>query len=92
MRYDNLNTIIKTYGKESQINVAIEEMSELTKELCKSKRGFDNLDKIAEELADVQIMLHQLFIMLPDEYRTLVTKTYDYKIDRQLERIRGNGA
>lgn len=41
----NINIIldaINTYGKESQCNVAIEEMSELTKEICKNFRGRPN--------------------------------------------------
>lgn len=54
---------IDTYGHELQIIVAIEEMSELTKELCKRLRGKDNIDAIAEEIADVQIMLAQLQII-----------------------------
>ena len=34
--------------------VAIEEMSELTKELCKNGRGQENTNHIAEEIADVE--------------------------------------
>ena len=36
---DVLKEAIKHYGKEEQITVAIEELSELAKELCKAKRG-----------------------------------------------------
>lgn len=54
---------IDTYGPELQIIVATEEMSELTKELCKRLRGKDNIDAIAEEIADVEIMLAQLQII-----------------------------
>ena len=55
-----------------QLAVAIEEMAELTKELCKAQRTIfaartglgdgriDNLDEIAEEIADVQIVLEEL--------------------------------
>lgn len=52
---------IETYGEANQIVVLFEEMSELTKEVCKSIRF--NKDKyrnhIAEEIADVEIMLEQ---------------------------------
>lgn len=48
------------YGQKNQQSVAIEEMSELTKEIVKNWRGEDNLDHIAEEIADVEIMLEQL--------------------------------
>lgn len=63
---------IKTFGVDLQLAVAIEEMAELTKELCKAQRTIfaartglgdgriDNLDEIAEEIADVQIVLEEL--------------------------------
>lgn len=51
---------IDRYGIEAQLRMVIEEMSELTKELCKFFRGKDNLDDIADETADVAIMLEQL--------------------------------
>ena len=56
---------IKTFGVDLQLAVAIEEMAELTKELCKARTGLgdgriDNLDEIAEEIADVQIVLEEL--------------------------------
>ncbi len=54
---------IDTFGHRMQTMVAIEEMSELTKELVKHMRGQDNRDAIAEEIADVEIMLCQLRLM-----------------------------
>ncbi len=56
-----LEKLVHTYGEE-QINVCIEELSELIKELCKNKRGFENKESITEELADVYIMLKQMEI------------------------------
>ncbi len=58
-----LEQAIHTYGKEKQEIVAIEEMSELQKELSKNIRGEENTDHISEEIADVEIMLEQLKIM-----------------------------
>lgn len=55
-----LERAIETYGKDMQLNVAIEELSELIKEICKNKRGSDNRDSIIEEMADCYIMLDQL--------------------------------
>lgn len=40
--------------------MAFEEMSELQKEICKNWRGADNVGQIAEEIADVEIVLAQL--------------------------------
>lgn len=52
------------YGSENQVVVAIEELSELQKELCKLLRGKQDTEHIAEEIADVQIMLAQMQEML----------------------------
>lgn len=55
---------IGRYGKQAQILVAIEEMAELTKALCKNiNRGEDNLENILEEIADVEIMVEQLKVI-----------------------------
>lgn len=51
---------LKQWGEEAQLKMAIEEMSELTKEICKAFRGKENPDKVREEIADVEIMLTQL--------------------------------
>lgn len=71
---------INRYGVKLQLLVVIEEMSELTKEICKFFRGGDNLDKIAEETADVTIMLEQLRLIfgLNDK----VCAAMDEKVER----------
>lgn len=51
---------IGKYGIAAQLDMAIEEMSELTKEICKIKRGKGNYMNLVEEMADVEIMLEQL--------------------------------
>ena len=51
--------LIAKYGM-LQLIVAIEELSELQKELCKSLRDKTNIDNIIEEIADVEIMLEQM--------------------------------
>lgn len=76
---------IETFGKDNQCKVAIEEMSELIKELCKNFRGRPNVESIAEEIADVKIMLMQLELIFDctDE----VLKWQDYKLRRLEDRI-----
>lgn len=50
---------INRYGKIAQSIVAIEELSELQKEITKYLRGSGSVDHIAEEVADVEIILEQ---------------------------------
>jgi NTP pyrophosphatase (non-canonical NTP hydrolase) len=51
---------IELFGVTSQKIMVIEEMSELTKELCKELRDRGNIENIADELADVEITLAQI--------------------------------
>ena len=51
---------MRKWGVDLQTMMAVEEMSELTKEICKIKRGKIDLDALADEIADVTIMLEQL--------------------------------
>ena len=61
-----LQNAIYIYGEESQMRMMIEEMSELTKELCKCFRGETEKRYILEEMADVQIMLDQMKMIFGD--------------------------
>lgn len=90
----NLEIIIDTYGIEPQVDMAIEECSELIKALLKYRRGRnkESSDKdklredIVEEIADVKIMLSQMESIYDcsDE----VKKQIETKINRQMERIK----
>lgn len=61
-RQSILMAAIDWYGITPQVDMAIEEMAELTKALCKIKRGWSEeaFANIREEIADVQIMLDQM--------------------------------
>lgn len=92
---ENNIKIVDYYGVKNQIPVWIEEMSELTKVLCKWFRRYDELEgditsqllkDMKEETTDVMICLDQL------KYTILYTEddlmeNYQYKVERQLERI-----
>lgn len=54
---------LQAYGAEAQTLMVFEEMAELQKALCKKARGAENVDSIAEEIADVRIMLDQMAIL-----------------------------
>ena len=89
LSYD-LNTInksIEKHGKQMQFNVCIEEMSELTKELCKSMRGLENEDKITEELADVYIMLENVKIICGIKDKD-IQREVNFKLNRLEERMK----
>lgn len=83
-----LEKAIEVYGADLQKQVAIEEMSELIKEICKDFRGKDNKESIIEEIADVDIMLTQLMIIYnikPYELDDVKTN----KLVRLSERLKG---
>jgi NTP pyrophosphatase (non-canonical NTP hydrolase) len=77
---------LKTWGEIAQLNMLIEEMSELTKEICKRSRGSDNINEMIDEVADVTIMLRQVKIALgitDDELENQI----DFKVNRIVERL-----
>ncbi len=60
-KYEILTAAIEKYGEKEQEEVAIEELSELIQAICHKHRGREH--NIAEEIADVEIMLEQLKII-----------------------------
>lgn len=77
---------LDTFGPEAQVLMVFEEMAELQKELCKNGRAKDNRDHIAEEIADVLIMLEQM--MLLHDCKELVTAYKAVKLQRLERRIK----
>ena len=76
---------IEEWGAEAQLWMVIEEMSELAKEICKYMRGKRNPDDIADEIADVTIMLEQARMIF--DVDELVCAHMDTKIERLRDRI-----
>lgn len=60
---DTYKQAIETYGVRAQKLMAIEEMSELTKEICKDFRGKLDREHLIGEMADVLIMLDQMLLL-----------------------------
>jgi hypothetical protein len=81
---------INTYGEQPQVDMCIEEMSELTKAILKYRRAENKNkneaeyleDDIIEEIADVQIMLDQMRIIFGDTY-----SQEEYKLNRLWARM-----
>lgn len=82
---------INLYGAENQLYKAVEEMSELTKEIMKAFRpGETTLDHIAEECGDVLITLEQLRIIFDMNDR--VCEYMDEKIEKLAAMIERDSA
>ena len=87
---------LATYGPLMQMVVAIEELSELQKELAKCIRNGD-LERqtlamnhaLAEEMADVEIMMMQLYYMAGN--RKTVDEISESKLKRLANRIQAEG-
>ena len=61
MTHPILKKALDVWGEKAQMLMVVEEMSELIKEILKNvNRSKNNIDEIAEETADVEIMLEQL--------------------------------
>lgn len=82
---------VDAWGKQSQLVICMEETAELTKELSKNLRGQDNDLGIAEEIADVEIMLEQLkliFDIRPDVENMKNEKLI--RLDRRIKESQGS--
>ena len=84
-----MRSAIRKNGKAMQTVVAIEEMSELQKELSKFIRGKGNRDNLIEEVADVLVMITQIQLMyhIPDDE---VERIMHLKLNRLKERMEQN--
>lgn len=87
-----LRDAIHKFGVDHQLDMAIEEMSELTKEICKIKRNEEgsecgSLDALSEEMADVIIMLEQLKIIFSN--RLKVEQWVEKKMNRLVNLVKG---
>ena len=78
-----LKKAIQVWGKNAQLLMVLEEMSELQKEILKHmNRGKNYSSEIIDETADVEIMLTQL------KYIFDIEKAVENRIPQKLEKIR----
>ena len=82
---DILHEVIEQNGKERQLYICIEELSELAKELCKDLRGIGVQEHIDEEMADVAIIMEQLKIIYDNEDNYL--RWLEKKVNRLKDRL-----
>jgi len=78
-REESIKEIADYYGFNHQCKKIVEEMGELTVEICKQ-----DTKKIEEELADVLVLAMQLRLFLDNDR---IESIIDYKINRQIGRM-----
>lgn len=78
---------VKHYGNLNQIVKAMEECGELIRALARWLQGDPDVVNIAEEIADVEIMVEQIKIILGDRYEELLTLKKAEKLGKLAERL-----
>lgn len=87
--FNTYNKAIELYGEKAQKLMAIEEMSELTKEICKDFRGKLNREHLIEEIVDVIITIDQLMMMYEisgDEMEQMRERKFE-RLKERLEKV-----
>lgn len=89
-----LERAVATWGEDAQAKMLLEEMAELQKEVCKAWRGKENTAEIAEEVADVEIMLEQIKLIFRigdavDVHRAAKLERLRLRLDDYDRRIEG---
>lgn len=77
-----IKEILNFYGEKAQKGQIIQELAELIVGLTKN-----DLENIHEEIADVEIMLEQLKLFKNIDIKK-IEEYKEFKIDRQMERIK----
>lgn len=76
---------VRVFGNGNQLVVALEELAEVQKEICKVMRGEGSTLHLAEEVADATIMLEQIRRIF--DINAEVCKVMDEKVARLAGRI-----
>ena len=84
---EKVKKIADYYGWNSQLRQLAEECSELSVEALHYTRERGGTARISEEIVDVIIMLQQIIYLLRNDVEKL-EKYADFKLDRQLSRIK----
>lgn len=76
---------LDTFGAAAQTNKLFEEIGEFMEAFCKCSHGRDKVSHLAEEIADVHIMLDQMAVMFNCEGE--MERLKRYKLRRLEQRI-----
>jgi hypothetical protein len=88
-RLKTYTNALLAYGEEKQCIVAIEELSECQKEICKALRGKGDREHLAEEIADATITLEQMRLLFNINDR--VCQYMDAKVQRLDDNLKKGG-
>jgi NTP pyrophosphatase (non-canonical NTP hydrolase) len=75
---------LREWGEEAQLWMVVEELGELLASMAKYRRVRVSIDDVVDEIADAQIMLGQLAIMIDP---VAVDAAISGKIDRLRDRL-----
>lgn len=84
---ERIQRIADHYGLDLQLDMLQEECAELVQAVSKYRRGKCSEIGLAEEMADVYIMLEQIRYLLNNQPE--VKDWINFKVTRQLLRIKG---
>ena len=84
---EKVKKIADHYGWNSQLRQLAEECCELSVEALHYTRERGGTERISEEIVDVLIMIQQIIYLLKNDTEKL-EKYADFKLDRQLSRIK----
>lgn len=84
-RWKLYESAVREWGEGAQIDMVGEECSELVTEIFHYWRGRSDETDLAEEAADVEVMLEQLRVVLGDE---MIDTAKDEKLYRLKDRLR----
>lgn len=80
-----LEKAVTTFGVNAQLDMAIEECSELINALCKFRRHRVSDKEVVTEIADVQIMMRQMAFMFGEDEVEEERKRKIERLERRLQ-------
>ena len=66
--YEIYEQAVRRFGRDHQIRKAVEELGELSSALMRYANGEPVIGNVAEEIADAEIMIEQIKIILGERY------------------------
>lgn len=88
-RYEVYEAAVKRFGAGHQMVKALEELGELSQAIAKWANGDPVTGEVCQEIADVEIMIEQMKIIMGDQYTQYLYEKKEEKMKRLEEIIHG---